>query len=187
LACFGYLKASKSEDRLISSLINKWLLFRTVAQDYLINVEIDYEHIRHLYENYLIDPRDGIMWSNVYSDISSSLEIGWEQHPGVRDLTTLMKFHNNPQDVDTKDLSPHLQNNLGIFMHGQKDQISLKVVDDMVDYCVIFGCSKAYIVDPEKRKLRDLLPVICAGCATLMVPKQIYDAFEDCKNGSNSK
>jgi hypothetical protein len=172
---FLYVKAN------LSSISNRrfptipWLRFRKLAGGSLDKDHLDVDFLEAIWKQYLMDQANPVAWFDVQMHVDEVFRITWEKEQCYSDLSALILFAQGKIDEPNLQLQ-HLKENLGILRRRLEAKLPwYRRVDHVIEVCVIDGCSKANLVDPQKRVLRALSPVICDGCGTLLVPDELYD------------
>lgn len=177
LAAFAYLRALGSEKNIREFYINKWLMFRNVAENSFSSIIDDPGHVERICESYLIDSNDGLTSEKITAGLFDIIGMGWEQQRGYCDLTILKNPLLDKSSPEIGNLSRHLRENLNAFLRRSDRKSSFIVVEPTLEYCIGDRCPNAFVTDPAIRPLRNLCPVICGSCGSVLIPKPLYNAF----------
>lgn len=175
LATFAHLHALEASRGQQCFSLAQWLLFRDVAGDNLAAAYEDSEHLEHLWRRYLDDGRSGITWTVVARSLEAILGISWSDHPGFRDLTHLMEKGVSSSATAREKLPEHLRDCIQLWQrNGSRVE---PVTDRYAETCPNDRCCRHTLVDPRFRSLRQMRPVICLGCGSLLVPVNLFKKF----------
>lgn len=181
LTVFAHLHAMNKATSLHFSQM-QWLSFRDIAGDNLIEAIHDREHLRHIWQRYLDDGRDGLTWSSIEESLDDLSQLNWDVHPGVKDVSEIMKAKSTGKTTD--ELAKHLCDRLDLLRRSNWGGAS---VDRLSDTCPNSHCRSHGRVDPTKRQwLSNLRPVICDACGWLLVPERIVEACKRVNSGKAS-
>jgi hypothetical protein len=157
-----------------ASVLECWLVFRETMES---NPTDDRpgESAKTLYRKYLDGNSEGIDWPAVATSWATLARLGWADHPGFRTLRALLLHVEErvtlPKQFETE-------------WHNTERRIRSKKkwwyrVSRLVRCCPVRGCPLENQIDPTKRALGFLQPVICHGCGSVLVPDRLVDALPE--------
>ena len=176
-ALFLYLKALDCLGHHRGFPLLPWLRFRELASTSLDDIHLERTRMEAIYKRYLTDEDYPMLWPDIERYIHDLLNMSWKDFDSYADLTILLEVAAG-KTTDLKLRSPHLIANYELFKHRLKMKLQpFYEADRLVDYCKVNNCSKANIVDPAKKALSSLSPVICEGCGSLLIPDELYQNY----------
>jgi hypothetical protein len=160
--------------------LDGWLLFREIGPEELA-VGPPPEESATLYRRYLSAESEGIDWPRVSASWEAVSRLDWPDHPGFQELRELVCRaegrceRKSPLPAPFRDLWGQTERRL------RTDKPWCCKVSRLHRYCTAQGCPLGYTLDPTKRGLAQLHPVICRGCGSVLVPDRLAQAFEERK------
>jgi hypothetical protein len=155
-----------------------WLVFRELSGLSLTG-DGPGNHVNTLYRKYLDGNSEGIDWPAVVMSWRKLARLGWADHPGYKALHALI-LHAEGTGKNRPPLPRQFESD---WQHTEQRIRSKKQwrysVSRLVRCCPVPNCRFENQIDPTKRALGQMQPVICRGCGSVLVPDRLADAFPE--------
>lgn len=176
ICLFSYLKACSLEKHKLIFPLNSWLQLIDILGDKLDCIDYDKKSIQKISRRYFTDELEGITWDRISSLLEQIKDINWKDHTGYRDLLLLIKIANGEPVSDNDFNLDHIKKSLDVYkLRLQRGGANFFRVSRFIEYCQFPECPRAFITQPTISKLRNLSPVICEGCGSVLIPDRLYD------------
>jgi hypothetical protein len=155
-----------------------WLIFKEISSVGM-SQDMPNDHVRTLYRKFLDGNNEGIDWPAVAASWVALARLRWADHPGFQNLRALI-LHAEGTGPDRPPLPARFA---AEWQHTQRRIRSNKpwryTVNRLVRRCTVPNCPLEYTIDPTKRDLGQLQPVICRGCGSVLVPDRLAKALAE--------
>jgi hypothetical protein len=159
--------------------LDGWLLFREITPEAITEGPPPEEYTT-LYRRYLTGESGGLDWPQVAASWEALARLGWADHPGFQELAALAR---QAGGADGK--APPLPHLRDLWQQTERRIRSGEpwrfTVSRLERCCKVQNCPLSYCMDPAKRALAQLRPVICKGCGSVLVPDRLAQAFGEWK------
>jgi hypothetical protein len=160
--------------------LNEWLLFRELAPARIAAAGRDREDLRVISQRYLEDETGGSTWEDIALSLEAIRTLGWADHPGFQELGAIVGWAQRPGDPPPPGLPPRLRDTWTHLERrvrsGRRWRYPVRRFDL---HCPAPDCPTTCTVDPKKRFLKDLRPVICGACGAALIPDRLANALEE--------
>jgi hypothetical protein len=176
---FAFQHAS-SERSARASFLDGWLLFQEIAPEALVEGPPSEEYVI-FYRRYLLTELEGLDWPQISASWQALSRLGWVDHPGFQELRAIACYveggdgNASPLPARFRELWQQTERRI---RNGKPWRCTVSRLDR---YCKADNCPLSYSIDPTKRELAQLRPVICRGCGSVLVPDRLAHAFGEGK------
>jgi hypothetical protein len=163
-----------------ASFLDDWLLFRELAPEAVAPGPPPEEYMT-FYRRYLRAESEGLDWPQVSASWQVLSCLGWADHAGFQELKAIT-CHGDKGNENAPSLPARFRD---LWQQTERRIRSRKpwrcTVSRLQRYCTVDNCPLNSTIDPTKRELAQLRPVICRGCGSVLVPDRLARAFGEGK------